>query len=230
VTNKPVVLIGYWPLNESSGSTAYDHSGNGNHGSHIGGVGPSGTGTVNGPLGQSAYEFDENDDRIELPLKEIQLPASVTVWLYTRSSGTGGDPEGQGTIFSNFGNGGDRFSVAHSNNYEHSLSIYLNHFNETQTYDFPENEWVHLGFVVGSSSSYAYVNGKQLSWGRGGSGATYLTKADPWYIGSRAGGSRKVNGYLSELRLYNRALTPQEVKYLYTASQRGRQVTSSKSS
>lgn len=32
-------LVGYWPINEGEGTTAFDHSGNGRHGSILGGAG-----------------------------------------------------------------------------------------------------------------------------------------------------------------------------------------------
>ena len=55
-----MTLIGYWPLNENSGK-AYDRSGNGNHGSLNGAVTQGETGL----LGNTAYDFDGNDDYIQ---------------------------------------------------------------------------------------------------------------------------------------------------------------------
>ena len=50
-------LVGWWPLNEYSGSTAYDLSGNDNHGSLNSGV----TQGVAGKGGLTSYSFDGSD-------------------------------------------------------------------------------------------------------------------------------------------------------------------------
>lgn len=75
-------LLGYWPLHEDSGSTAYDISGNGNDGS------------INGPtigqtgiLGSTAYDFDGTDDEVDLGSAISSLSSfTVEAWMKTRST------------------------------------------------------------------------------------------------------------------------------------------------
>lgn len=73
-------LVGYWPLQEDSGTTAYDFSGNANDGTTNGGV------TVNqtGILGTSAYSFDGMDDYVDVgnPLGDTTTTNfAISMWV-----------------------------------------------------------------------------------------------------------------------------------------------------
>jgi len=65
-----VELVGYWQLNEGSGSTASDSSGNGNDGTV---VGASWTTSADG---SGALSFDGEDDYVEVPNATSLNPAS----------------------------------------------------------------------------------------------------------------------------------------------------------
>ena len=78
-----MTLIGYWPLNESSGE-ALDHSGKENHGTLSGGI----TQGVTGLLGNKSYSFEGTDGYISVPdSEEISLSgeASISAWVKIRS-------------------------------------------------------------------------------------------------------------------------------------------------
>ena len=86
-----MTLIGYWPFNESSGSTAYDYSGNSHHGTIYDGSDSTVPG-ANGILGQNAYNFDGNNDYISIGDTPILNPSSdMTVSIWIRASEWGDD-------------------------------------------------------------------------------------------------------------------------------------------
>ena len=78
-------LVGWWPLNEDSGNTAYDLSGNGNHGSLNGGI----TQGVVGKGGLTSYSFDGNDDYVDVGDSAFNLSEaiSLSVWIKPDSLG-----------------------------------------------------------------------------------------------------------------------------------------------
>ena len=79
-------LVGWWPLHETSGNTAYDLSGNENHGSLNGGV----TQGVAGKGGLTAYSFDGNDDYIggfDTTPFETNQSHTVSGWYKTSDIG-----------------------------------------------------------------------------------------------------------------------------------------------
>jgi hypothetical protein len=80
-----MVLVGYWPLNESSkdpdAPTAKDHSGNENHGT-INDGGDSTVPGAQGIIGQNAYTFDGSNDYVRVSNKSIFDTPRITVVLW----------------------------------------------------------------------------------------------------------------------------------------------------
>ncbi len=68
-------LVGYWSLDEDGGSTAYDYSGHGNHGIIDGAIWAVG-------ISGSALEFDGVDDHVQVPNNPSLNPGSVSVALW----------------------------------------------------------------------------------------------------------------------------------------------------
>ena len=73
--------------------------------------------------------------------------------------------------------------------------------------------WYHLVGVLSGTNGTLYINGIPVAT-MGGSG-TMLTTAQPLYIGSTQGSSNFYNGQIDDVRIYNYALTPIQVKNLY---------------
>jgi hypothetical protein len=223
-----MVLIGYWPLNESSGSTAYDHSGNENHGSLEGDVV---TGS-NGFLGKTVYNFDGDGDHVEVPSSsELNLTESMTVAAWVKIDSK---PDSHPRIVQKE-NTNDAYILWNSDDTghidEYGWRVDINGTNydvytEGETYS---GNW---DFVVGTydgTELRIYLNGK-LSSSEALSGEVSTTTSPLTIGGDKDNNSSELDGKISEVRIYNHALTPAEVQYLYNVTKRGRQVSSEKQS
>jgi hypothetical protein len=221
-----VVLVGYWPLNESSGSTAYDHSGNENHGT-INDGGDSTVPGANGILDQNAYSFDGSNDKVEsqnnVPIGGSQ-ERTLVFWAKADTLDVKQHPANWGQTSQNNAFG---FWVDNSNNvyyYGHGLS-------DGHDYDVGLNldtKW-HMWTVTYDGSIVRTFRDEEETPNSKYS-HTLDTSKTILHIGSRMDNTSYWNGKLSEVRIYDHPLTPAEIQYLYTASQRGRQATSRKSS
>lgn len=203
-----MVLIGYWPLNEDSGSTAYDYSGNGNNGSISGAtVGNSGV------LG-SAYSF--NGDHIQLPVNMDNLYSQFTVsaWVYVASSGSGfrsivGSSDGTNEFYLRIRSGN---------------TINFGTWNGSSAYevkgsDLTDGIWTHVvGRKKGNTLS-VFLDGELDAQSSVGG---FYTNGTQDHIGSLDDGSyHNWNGKLAQIRIYNHALSASEVQYLYSVGKRG---------
>lgn len=81
-----MTLVGYWPLNEEDGDTAFDHSGNENHGDVEG----EPVLNDNGILAQGCFNFAEGSGSyggVRVPGDEshnVSRAVSASAWIYRR--------------------------------------------------------------------------------------------------------------------------------------------------
>ncbi len=80
------------------------------------------------------------------------------------------------------------------------------------------NQWQHIAVTANGTHIRFYVNG--ISAGTNASSALPNATALNLWIGDRSGstGSRSFNGAIDEVRIYNRALTENEIKNLYNGT------------
>jgi hypothetical protein len=235
-----MVLIGYWPLNESSDATeAKDYSGNENHGTiHDGG--DSTVPGATGILGQNAYSFDGSSDEVAISNATYYEVQSFTLSAWVKLSS-----KGEFGIISNYGGGdsnehyGLRYGSIDGDG-DYRANVYYDDggssgYGFTILYgdkDIGDGNWHHVLGVRKASIGRMelYVDGKLENFSTGQYSGTLTPSAD-FLIGNDASGSHfHLEGFVCEARLYNHSLTPAEVQYLYQAGKRGRQVTSSRSS
>jgi prepilin-type N-terminal cleavage/methylation domain-containing protein len=79
----PTGLVGYWPMNEGTGSSTLDQSGNGNNGTWSGTpIGSNGTYYTGGIVGNYAGDFNGSNDYVNLGSSAtLQVPTiSVFAW------------------------------------------------------------------------------------------------------------------------------------------------------
>lgn len=232
-------LVGYWPLNENSSSTAYDRSGQENHGSLNGDVTQGATGI----LGTTAYDFDGNDDDVEAGATHYGIAdgtaSSFTIiaWCYwdgstdtiqgiyqspSDPSGTPGNPP-YGMNLAQSGN--DKLSVL--------IQDLSNNANIVSDPDpFPQNEWVLATATYDGNVARVFVNATEkqattinvsiydttgLSLPRGHTFGSWKRQDNRYWTGR-----------LADVRVYDHALTQQEIQYLYNVAKRGKMITAKK--
>ncbi len=201
-------LVSWWKLDEGEGDIAYDSAGD-NHGNIYG------ANWITGKIGW-ALDFDGTDDYVETTtLDEIDQPISISVWVKTY-----GSDESQ-TIFGR--NQGNSY-VGYS--YENWLRVYhdnIIYFGDrpkgggvtylTSTEPILIDHWYHI-VITRDSNGYSslYIDG-------------HLDNSETVYdidlntvnyrIGRVNTGHYPFNGIIDDVRIYNRALTDEEVWQLY---------------
>ncbi len=206
-------LVGYWKMDESSGVTKNcsaapfaDSSGNGNNGKSC----PSTTGPDGGAVGKfgKAVNFDGSNDYIDVANTSLLHPGDTfTLSAWVKRSSTG-------TFDAIFGTTTNDYQLAFVNdNIKVSKQSIGDVFISTNTYTDTTN-WHHIVAVKnGSVSTKVYYDGVEIP-------GTYADKtitagSSSIYIGGDGNGGDIFSGSIDEARIYNRALSPQEVRQLY---------------
>ena len=226
--NHPLSIgcVGLWLFNETGGLTVYDLSPFKNNGT-----------LTNGPtwspgrLGQ-ALSFDGVDDNVGMgspaSLDDIDLQTgsgmTISAWIYPESSGEGSN----GTIVTKSGSGGGgtgawRFALYLTR--LQCIKDYATTDLETRSINdsYILNTWQHVvltwtGNPTSSTEVKFYVNGNLMSHisDQDGVGAKNSDAGVNLQIGSSLGGYT-FDGLIDEIRIYNRALSQQEIQWLYQA-------------
>lgn len=198
-------LQAHWTLDEGSGSTAGDISGNGNDGTLEGGP----TWTPNGLIG-GALDFDGTNDRVEVTtIPQAWSAITVAAWV---KNDTGADSTTN--------------DIASRWNFPSSRSWVLTHHRNNQYFwevhgkgaisgGSVSTEWTH---VAGTYDQFTgtmrlYVNGTQVATQTGLSGSLPTTTSDV-FIGGQQDGRNYFDGRIDDVRLYDRALTVGEIATL----------------
>ncbi|MBN2312969.1 MAG: hypothetical protein JXM79_03500 [Sedimentisphaerales bacterium] len=198
-------LVGWWRLDEDSGTTAKDSSGNNNHGT-LQNDPPWVLGKVIGAL-----QFDGVDDAVRVTHAEsltVDKEVTVMAWINAeRFTGPGG-ATWQGILaksnsprsYSFYTRVGDilQFSTAGVDSISNvKMSL---------------NEWIHIVAMVVDGGHVFYVNGKIA--GRGGSGIILPGAQDmsDVYIGRTWESNRAFLGMMDDVRIYNRSLSQEEIQ------------------
>jgi hypothetical protein len=210
-------LLGWWKLDESSGTTAYDSSGNGNDGVFVGS--PQ---WASGYAGGAAW-FDGVDDSIEVPHNPSLLPGdevTVMAWINTpRHTGAGGSSwqalitKGNSPrVYSMYttpaatGSGGVlHFSIGPEGSF----------VGTTSTGRVPLNEWVHVCAMVINGGQLYYINGERYEPADGGGTGTVIPKGNTWPV--RIANAEEKNSFLGrmdDVRVYNGALSQEKIRQI----------------
>ena len=208
-------LVGMWSFNgpDMSGVTAYDRSGQGNNGTLTNG--PS---RVAGKIGQ-ALSFDGVNDYVSIPDSVAIDVETVTVSAWIKTTQTT-----EGEIIEKWINTGTpaRYPyVLRINNATVGKAFFraydgTNNPGATSTTNINNGAWHHLvGVRRDGTDLRLYVDGVLEST------ATDTTTGDTTNDLAIGIGARRTtaagpfNGLIDEVRVYNRALTPAEIKRLY---------------
>ncbi len=229
-------LVGYWNFEEGApNGFANDRSGFGNNGTLVN-MNTTTSWTGSATSSGQALDFDSNDDYIDVGsgsnLDNLG-PMTVSAWYYARSEGENsrggifnkGDGDGVGTNgpefeFGSTGfDGSDRtnafaFGVGFSGGALHRIAS-----NNTVTL----NKWQFVTLTwdgtTSSSGVHIYIDGVEVSYQKSQDGIGSLNDDSGTNmsigIGSFGAQSNSWDGKLDEVRIYNRALSFDEVQRLY---------------
>ncbi len=203
VADLRVGLVGYWPLDDTSETTASDESGNNNDGTLNGGVLVNQTGKV----GQ-AMSFDGSDDYISLEGDPFTNSSAVSfsVWVNVNN------PYGQ-IITCGFGSGMPNFSIGYG--MFGPLDFFFGHEgSDNMVSPGTENRWYLLTTVttVGGQNKF-YVDGL-LVGENSYSGDLQEFAGGTWRIGNIIEWGQSTGGLIDEVAVWNRPLEPEEIAQL----------------
>jgi hypothetical protein len=213
-------LVGYWKLDEGTGTNAKDSSRNGNDGTLTNMDGSTdwvttntGTTTFYNPY---ALDFDGTDDYVDvnaLPTTQVDNWA-MSAWIYPRDNSTNrqagvylgdADTDGYGIMVS--GNTAGRISVLHG-------AIAWNDSNTSYTQD----AWQNITAVRNGGTLTLYKDGTALT-------PTFtntpVTPTVELRIGDDISANSNANALIDDVRIYNRALSASEVAAIAAGSAGG---------
>jgi hypothetical protein len=221
--NHPLSIgcVGFWLLNETGGLKAYDLSGNLNHGTLT-----NGPTWVPGRTGQ-ALSFDGSNDYIAIPdSPSVDIGGDrMAISLWFKANAVPGNGGSTPIVFKdattnfvyqlnlcNYDNVGAQLQFAVYNTAETNFSRI-----STTSESFSTGIWYHVVGVLPGAGSYllTYINGVDKSeWYSGAFSGTMKDSTLGLNIGTDYG-SKFFNGIIDDVRIYRRALSPQEVRWLY---------------
>lgn len=227
----PAGLVGRWKFDEGSGTVAQDSSGMGNNGNI------SGASWVNGISGK-ALSFDGVDDRASLtsPLQSPTTELTVSAWVYIRSINRGTPEYDRGTAFVsdwNTWNPGNQkgfiLRIFHSNlsdrtcwtfNIADGTNYYSVDYESLPASEFVSrycNKWIHyVGVFKGGEYIDLYLNGTRVirnTWSVPSQMVPETTT--PTFVAWSGINSAYTNATIDEIRIYNRALSADEIQAIY---------------
>jgi len=210
-------LLGWWKLEEGFGSVAVDLSGHENHGTITnpnGGLGDGGSAWGSDPERNVALSFNGNNtsgtyvSAGRIPAMPLTNDFTWAFWT-NQDEGQGKASPGQGddvVLGNRYGGTASplqfiKFTPAKFEYYNTALNGAIDYE------DIPSGVWVHHAVVKDAANLTYYRNGELA----GASTTTATIDANPLYVGGDAAGERW-RGRIADVRIYNRALTQQQVK------------------
>ena len=210
-------LVSWWKFDETSGSKARDSWGGG-YGTLLNfAASPTWTNDTPGEASSGALWFDGANDYVntgnkltsvsnalttEVWIKYWGVPDPVSVYLTKWES----DPT---RWYHRINPGSTALAYAKLAN-----TVILNSADFTTPSVVPPDTWLHMVFVASrNGTAYWYVNGEEE--------ASVSVKDLPFYntadllIGAYNGGGLPINAVIDDVRIYDRALTAEEVKQNY---------------
>lgn len=199
-------LANMYLFHEDSGTTLYDLIGTDD--GTITGAGPAATGTVDGILAGSAYDFDGSDDRIDLNAQIIGSTATVIMWCYLPSPSPSANENMLSNHLSDF-----PYALQHEGNDQFRMQ-----WNDTTWQDVvaPEilDEWFHIAGVRDQNGvAEIYTNGTLQDSSTVGD---LTDKGDrTTKVGEINDGGDWWSGYIGGLWHYNAVLSDTQIQQHY---------------
>ena len=210
-------LVGYWTLNEGSGTTVYDYSGKGNNGTLNGSV----AWVSGGKLGGYAIQTDGSTNYVSIPSRPSVNSWTISVWGNATSLANT-----RNALFGVIQYGTLNFKVqtwglevtADGNSY-----VCTNSGGYCGPATFATGVWYLYTIACDSNTNKAtiWVNGTFQSTQNGSpySCSQLYNNLSPLYFGSgNSGFTQSYAGMINDFRIYNRALSASEVQAIYSAT------------
>ena len=203
-------LVGHWELDETVGTTVNDSSPSSNDGTMFGGL--NGTNDSITGLITTALNLDGSDDYIGGLGNYSENDVTVSGWFRADSL-----PQNIG-IFSKFLNTSDGWTVEIDGSNIRLRDDVDNADDYLYATSISADQWYHLAAVMESLENKLYLNGVLIGSGNN-STADWSSYGGEFFIGTRGfngiGSPTYFNGDIDDVRIYDRALSGEEIAALY---------------
>ena len=226
-------LAGHWTLDETSGASLADSSGNGNTGTWTDNDDNDVTGETVAGMNGTAINFDGVDDIVNAgndPSLQITGDQTWAAWIYADSFNPGGTDDIFIAKSTTTGSGlAYQFKATEDCGGQH-LGIQITSdgiygptaATQCSATTLVTNTWYHLTAVYSASgpSLHVYVNGVLDDGGTRGSTipSAIHDSAAPVTLGATANSAFIFDGIIDDARIYSSALGPNEIYSLYCAT------------
>jgi len=211
-SNARADLIGYWKLDETSGTVAADSAGADNDGTLVGDQ--LEWRPADGRSGGALFCSGQLDAHVEFSTAGMSTTAgTIALWEWLA------DPQPAQTKYF-FGHTtvppwNNRIQL-YTNDGDNLLDLGLgdNHSRQVDIVDLPLEEWTHIALTYDAGNYVVYVNGEEVGAGQY-AGLTALNEVADFGNDGRSDATDRVEafaGMLDEVRLYNHALNAAEIQ------------------
>ena len=215
-------LIAHWKFDEGEGTIAYDSAGD-NHGTLYGD--PN---WVAGEIGSYALDFDGAGDYVQIPDDDSLTPGNkitIAFWLYNRGGQNAGIYKYAACPSEPSSPGASRAYYMHVIDSTGKLRLRIfapgDNFDDIYSNNVVSlNQWHHIAGTFDAGEAAMYIDG-QLDNSDTMTVSSIWNDAQPLIIGGYweyCGGDSfvsRLNGKADDVRIYDRALSPEEVQNLY---------------
>ncbi len=193
-------LVGYWKFDEASSTAAYDYSGNGNNGVLQNEV----TRATSTCKVSYCLDFDGNNDYVDVGSISLSSPITFSAWINPSVLTSNDNPVVYNTTYLQVWSSKIRFVVNNAGITDYSITSADTWYHVVGTYDKD----------LASNNMKLYVDGvlrDQQSWPQEITTGSLL-------IGAYTGPQLYFDGLVDEVRIYNQALSADEVEHLYNST------------
>jgi hypothetical protein len=217
-------LVGWWNLDEGSGTTAADSSGNNLTGNFIN-TPTWVAGKINNGLSFNGYAGGQGVS-LGNPAA-LQITGSMTVTGWVKFNGFGADDDQILSKFTPSGQASYELKATRDCGGPQNAALMIsgdgtNYFEHCSNTVLTTGQWYFIAGVYNAPAQtlLTYVNGVDDSGGWSGAygsavPASIFNSTTNAYIGTRPASGETINGIVDDVRIYNRALGAGEIQHLY---------------
>jgi len=215
---KDTGLVGWWKFDETTGTIAYDSSGNGNNLTMYQSLVPTFIITTNDCKVNNCGSFVSALSRYATASK------SVVGVLSGFSYGGWFKGTGYGNFMNEWDGGADFALVINGNTINSYMSVFVSGSGwiNSMTSNTNDSQWHHIFISYNGAAEKIYIDGaERFSNIRVGSVSDSVNPRFNFKIGANTNGTNPggyIEGLIDDVRIYNRALSASEIMNLYNAT------------
>ena len=208
--NQSQGLVLYLPFDEGSGTIAKDFSGNNNHGTLV-----NNPQWVDGKVGK-ALSFDGIDDNVIVPHSttlNVTSTITIIVWIKPKTPFKDFFSKSSWNVMRIILNEGsiNNVKVVYRIGGVDVTTLSANNV-------IVEDEWRHIAWRYNGNQTQIFIDGNSSGLPVNASGSLLTNSSEIWFRWGSGTDQRWYKGLIDEVRIYNRALSDDEIKALYEAT------------